>query len=106
MVTFVDDQGNTLKTETVKKDHAATPPPDLEREDMLFDGWRGNYRQVNEVITVKPGWKSYPSKYGLWVGNTPVNEDNKDDILNDGGKAKFDPATNTLTLNDSTIEGE
>ena len=41
--------------------------------------------------------------YDLWVGSTQVMGSNKNDILNDGGKAKFDPKTNTLTLNDPTI---
>ena len=41
--------------------------------------------------------------YDLWVGDTQVTDENKDDILNDGGKAKFDPETNTLTLNDPVI---
>ena len=41
--------------------------------------------------------------YDLWVGSTQVMGSNKNDILDDGGKAKFDPKTNTLTLNDPTI---
>ncbi|MBQ5399312.1 MAG: InlB B-repeat-containing protein [Ruminococcus sp.] len=44
-------------------------------------------------------------EYDLWVGSTQVTSDNKDDILGDGGKAKFDPETGTLTLDDPTIEG-
>ena len=39
----------------------------------------------------------------LWLGDTPVTNDNKDDIFGDGGKAKYDPDTNTLTLDDPTI---
>ena len=45
------------------------------------------------------------SAYPVWVGDTQVTSANKDDILGDGGKAKFDPSTNTLTLNDPTIVG-
>ena len=44
-------------------------------------------------------------KYFLWLGGTRVTAANKDDILSDGGKAKFDPATGTLTLNNPTIPG-
>ncbi len=44
--------------------------------------------------------------YPVWVGSTQVTESNKDDILGDGGKAKFDPETQTLTLNNPTISGE
>ena len=43
--------------------------------------------------------------YNVWVGSTQVTSANKNDILNDGGKAKFDPSTNTLTLNNPTING-
>ena len=45
------------------------------------------------------------AEYDLWLGSTPVADNNKDDILGDGGKAKFDPSTNTLTLNNPTITG-
>ena len=41
--------------------------------------------------------------YDLWLGTTQVTSLNCDDILNDGGKAKFDPSTNTLTLNNPNI---
>ena len=43
--------------------------------------------------------------YDLWLGDTQVTSKNKDDILNDGGKAKYDPETDTLTLNEPVIEG-
>ncbi|MBQ3329681.1 MAG: discoidin domain-containing protein, partial [Ruminococcus sp.] len=46
-----------------------------------------------------------PVEYYLWLGSTRVTSRNKDDILNDGGKAMFDPDTNTLTLNEPTISG-
>lgn len=45
------------------------------------------------------------SAYPVWVGDTQITSANKDDILGDGGKAKFDPSTNTLTLNDPSIVG-
>ena len=41
--------------------------------------------------------------YDLWLGATRVTSANRDDILNDGGKAQFDPDTCTLTLNDPEI---
>jgi len=43
------------------------------------------------------------SSYGIVVAGTPVTADNKDDILNDGGKVSFNVETNTLTLNNATI---
>ena len=39
-----------------------------------------------------------PINYLVWVGNTQVTSANKDDILGDGGKAKYDPATKTATM--------
>ena len=42
--------------------------------------------------------------YPVWVGKTQVTKDNKNDILGDGGKAKYDPAANTLTLDNPTIK--
>ncbi|MCR5637211.1 MAG: bacterial Ig-like domain-containing protein [Clostridiales bacterium] len=44
-------------------------------------------------------------KYNLWIGSTQVDSRNKDDILNDGGKAKYDPSTKTLTLDNPTVTG-
>lgn len=44
------------------------------------------------------------NSYYLWIGNTQVTDVNKNDILGDGGKAKFDPETDTLTLNDPNIK--
>ena len=45
-------------------------------------------------------------RYHLWLGRTQVTERNKDDILLDGGKAKFDPtdpANEILTLKNPII---
>ena len=45
------------------------------------------------------------TKYDLWVGDTQVDENNKDDIpsvIGENAKASFDPATNTLTLENVT----
>ena len=47
--------------------------------------------------------------YDLWLGSTQVTDENKDNILNetkDGQPtAKYDPDTETLTLNEPTITG-
>lgn len=45
------------------------------------------------------------TEYPLWVSGVQVTSANKDDILGDGGKAKFDPDTSTLTLNDPSFTG-
>ncbi len=46
---------------------------------------------------------SEDTEYPLWVGGVRVTSKNKDDILDDGGKAKYDPETKTLTLNNANI---
>ena len=57
------------------------------------------------VFAAETDSDSVGASYDLWLGETQVTDDNKHDILGDGGKAKFDPATNTLTLNEPTIPG-
>ena len=43
--------------------------------------------------------------YPVWVGGVHVTSANKDDILSDGGKAKYDPDSKTLTVDNPTISG-
>ncbi len=43
------------------------------------------------------------ASYPVWVGATQVTDANKDDILADGGSAKFDPESSTLTLDNPQI---
>lgn len=45
------------------------------------------------------------ASYPVWVGATQVTDANKDDILADGGSAKFDPESSTLTLDNPQITG-
>ena len=42
--------------------------------------------------------------YDLWVGNVQVTDQNRNDILGDGGKAKYDFVNKILTLNDPVIQ--
>ena len=46
--------------------------------------------------------------YNLWVAGTQVTKSNQSNVLEDGGSVKFDPTTNTLTLNDAdlTLDGD
>ena len=43
--------------------------------------------------------------YGLWVGSIEVTSENKDNVTGEGlsGEISYDPATNTLTLNNAAI---
>ncbi len=63
------------------------------------------YGKKNVRILYKIRKKGSTTSYPVWVGNTQVTEKNKDDILDDGGKAKYNPETNTLTLNNPTVSG-
>ena len=56
-----------------------------------------------EADVAETGVRSNDGKYDLWVGSTQVTDENKDDILHDGGKAKFNPLTSYLTLNEPVI---
>ena len=63
------------------------------------------YGKKNVRILYKIRKKGSTTSYPVWVGNTQVTEKNKDDILDDGGKAKYNPETNTLTLNNPSVSG-
>ena len=41
----------------------------------------------------------------LFVSGIPVSTENAQDVLGDGGSVRYDEATNTLTLNNATIQG-
>ena len=60
-----------------------------------------------ELTDVDPDQQESES-YDLWVAGTQVTETNQNDVLEDGGSVKFDPTTNTLTLNDAdlTLDGD
>lgn len=59
-----------------------------------------------ELTDVDPDQQESES-YALWVAGTQVTKSNQNDVLEDGGSVKFDPTTNTLTLNDAdlTLDG-
>ena len=60
-----------------------------------------------ELTDVDPDPQESES-YALWVAGTQVTETNQNDVLEDGGSVKYDPTTNTLTLNDAdlTLDGD
>ncbi len=57
----------------------------------------GGYSKATRVVITRA--------YDLWVGGVRVTGANKDDILGDGGKAKYNPDTQELTLNNLTLTG-
>ena len=60
-----------------------------------------------ELTDVDPNQQESKT-YNLWVAGTQVTKSNQNDMLEDGGSVKFDPTTNTLTLNDAdlTLDGD
>lgn len=52
VVTFIDHDGSTLKTETVNYGEDATPPSDPTRDYHIFSGWSGTYTNVTSNSTV------------------------------------------------------
>ena len=52
-----------------------------------------------ELTTIDPDAVTY----NLWVAGKQVTETNQNDVLGDGGSVKFDPDTNTLTLNNANL---
>lgn len=66
----------------------------------------GQNRDYLELTDVDPD-QPESETYALLVAGKQVTETNQNDVLEDGGSVKFDPTTNTLTLNDAdlTLDG-
>ena len=74
-VTFVDGQGNILKTETVESGQAATAPAAPTRDGFTFDGWDTDFDNVTSDLTVTAQWKENttppePTKIAVPTGKT------------------------------------
>ena len=78
---------------------------------------QGKLDSFNEVKKTNPAYleltdvdpnQQESKTYNLWVAGTQVTKSNQNDVLEDGGSVKFDPTTNTLTLNDAdlTLDGD
>lgn len=66
-------------------------------------GQNQDYLELTDVDPDQPESETYD----LWVAGKQVTKSNQSDVLEDGGSVKFDPTTNTLTLNDAdlTLDG-
>lgn len=66
----------------------------------------GQNQDYLELTDVDPD-RQESETYALLVAGKQVTETNQNDVLEDGGSVKFDPTTNTLTLNDAdlTLDG-
>ena len=62
-------------------------------------GQNQDYLELTDVDPDQPESETYD----LWVAGKQVTETNQNDVLGDGGTVKFDPTTNTLTLNNANL---
>ena len=76
-----------------------------EKLDSFFEVKETNHAYL-ELTDVDPD-RQESETYALLVAGKQVTETNQNDVLEDGGSVKFDPTTNTLTLNDAdlTLDG-
>ncbi|MBO5067253.1 MAG: InlB B-repeat-containing protein, partial [Clostridia bacterium] len=81
-VTFKDEQGNTLKTETVISGRSATAPTNLPaREDTIFDRWDKSFNNVTGDMTVTAIYRAkkdcivtFKDYSGITLGTATVKE--------------------------------
>ncbi len=64
-VTFIDFDGNVLKTQQVEKGKDATPPPNPTKAsdgyyNYVFKGWQLNYKNVQATMTIAPNFEAVP----------------------------------------------
>lgn len=81
VVTFKDELGNVLKTETVISGHSATAPTPPTREDTVFTGWDTDFSRVMGDITVTAQYRkknnynvTFKDYSGLVLGTVSVKE--------------------------------
>lgn len=73
-VTFLDEDGNLLKRETVEYGQSVTPPdapakPSTESTDYTFTGWDRSTANVTEEMTVRPQYSGSPRRYSVLYYN-------------------------------------
>lgn len=87
-VKFVDWDGTILKEQVVNEGEDATPPADPSREGYTFDGWEGDYTNVNTNVTItakytKDAEELYTVTFYDYDGTTVL----KTEEVNPGGDA-------------------
>lgn len=70
-------------------------------QTVEYDGEQDKYVLKVNTVTFTP--TAPATEFDLWVGGKRVTSTNKDDVLGDGGKVKYDPAANKLTLDGAVI---
>lgn len=91
IVKFVDYDDRLISIQKVLSGESATAPDEPQRPGYIFDGWIGNYLNVNSSITIVAKYRVAPSSHTI----TFVNYDNSvisEQVVPRGGKAVL-PAT-------------
>ncbi len=65
LVTFMNYNGQVLKTETVKAGGNATAPENPKREGYIFTGWQGSYSNVQGNVTIRAQYVSIDKEYKI-----------------------------------------
>jgi len=80
-VTFLDENGNVLKTEQVVSGKSATAPATPTREDTIFEKWDKSFTKVTENITVTAVYRkkntytvTFKDYSGTTLGTASVKE--------------------------------
>ena len=91
--------GNTI---TIRK--ASSSTEEVNKLTANLENYDNNNITVEEPLhAIQPYIFSDVVNYALYINGTGVNSENKNDILKDG-KVSFNAKTNTLTLDDVTID--
>ncbi len=115
-LSFEASEGNQFTSITVYLAESwMSCPANWEKVDFTWKWTKGGNKATIDVeertlfrirsitFVLEPADEPVLTEYPLWVGGNQVTSKNKDDILGDGGKAKYDPETKTLTLNNANI---
>lgn len=96
--------GDNFRSIAFSPDSPVTTQYTYYRFTTLQNGGATSF-QLSELRLYTKERSDQYEEYDLWLGSTRVTSQNRDDILSDGGKAKFNANTCTLTLDDPEIDG-
>lgn len=112
-VTFIDDDGTILKTETVTEGNSATAPSDPSKEGYTFIGWNKDFSNITSDLTVTAQYsiKTYTVIFIDWDGTilkteiveegasaTAPDDPTRDGYVFTGWDVSFSNVTSDLTV--------
>lgn len=68
-----------------------------------FENFTAAIEQNQDYLELTDVDPQESENYDLWVAGKRVTKSNRSDVLGDGGSVKFDPVSNTLTLNNANL---